>query len=510
MKKAYFLLLIIFISQNIFAQKTGKQLYIENCASCHKINRIGETGPPLIPSLLRKYKVPILAKMIKNGFPQTLMPSFNHLDSNSLFLLAKYIKSQIDENISWGENEINNSVVYYNDKIKDLGIENIEQVLPVVERDGGFVWIMENEKILDKFPLKNVHGGIKYQFPEAENIYIPTRDGWVEKYSLTQGRRIAKIRAGINLRNASLTRDGKFMMVTCLLPEQIVIINTQTFETEKVIKVEGKISALYELYSQDKAIFTFRNKPIVGKINTKTFELTYSNIKEPIEDYFIDPFDKFLIATARRGKILRVYDIENLDIVFEHQMEGMPHLFSATYWYNNGNFYFATPHLRKPFITIWKMYDWKFEKQIEIEGDGFFVKTHPNSEYLWIDNGTDKLILINKKTFDKKIVTPVEGKQYIHTEFTGDGKYAYLSIYEHDGSIEVWNTKTLEKLKSYPADIPVGKYNFINKNRRFLPRLFGLDIYNQNCKDAKNTKKCMTHLKSNYYYKNKAIDAFLK
>ena len=488
----------------------GKGLYNKYCASCHDTKRIGNVGPPLIPSLLKKYRGEKLIEAIKNGFPQTQMPNFEHLSSKQLEKIAAYIRSPITEKITWGKKEVTSSIKRFNDPIKDLGIKDLEQVSPVVERDGGFVWIMENDKVLDKFPLKNIHGGIKYQFPKAENIYIPTRDGWVEKYSLKEGRRIAKVRAGINLRNVSLTRDGKFMMVTCLLPKQIVIINTETFDVKKIIPVEGKISAVYELYSQDKAIFTFRNKPEVGKLNTKTFELTYTKIKEPIEDYFIDPYDKFLIATARRGKVLRVYDIETLSVVFEQPMEGMPHLFSATYWYENGSFYFATPHLRKSFITVWKMYDWKFVKQIEIGGDGFFVKTHPNTPYLWIDNGSDELVLINKKTFEKQIKVPVEGKQYIHTEFTGNGKYAYLSIYEKEGSIEVWNTQSLEKVTSYPANVPVGKYNYINKNRRFYPRLFGLDISNQNCGNAENKKKCLKNLETTNEYEIKAIKDYLK
>jgi len=507
MKTTIILITILFFSTNSKAQNEGKDLYLQHCAVCHNANRIGKIGPPLIPVLLRKYKMEALQKSIKNGFPQTLMPTFNHLDSTSIYKIAAYIKSPILEDISWNKEDIEASIEKFNDPIKDLNIQDMEQVLPVVERDGGFVWIMENEKILDKFPLKNIHGGIKYQFPNAENIYIPTRDGWVEKYSLKEGRRIAKIRAGIHLRNVSLTRDGKFMMVSTLLPEQIVMINAESFKVEKIIPVEGKISAIYEYYSQDKAIFTFRNKPLVGKINTKTFDLEYFDIKEPIEDYFIDPYDKFLIATARHGKLLRVYDIENLSLVFEQKMEGMPHLFSATYWYENGKFYFATPHLKRSFITIWQMYDWKFVKQIEIGGDGFFVKTHPNSPYLWIDNGTDELILINKKNYKKKKIVPVEGKQYIHTEFTGNGKFAYLSIYEHDGSIEVWNTETLEKLYSYSADIPVGKYNFINKNRKFYPRLFGLDIYNQKCKGDID---CMKNLKKMNSYEKIAIDDFLQ
>ncbi len=488
---------------------TGKKLYEKYCMSCHHKDRIGISAPPLMPEFLKKYKqIKELSSKIKNGFPQTLMPSYEFLSPYELLEISRYIKTPV-KNYIWDKEKIKKSIVNFNDKKKDLGIKDIEQLLPVVERDGGYVWIMENEKILDKFPLKNVHGGIKYQFPKAENIFIPTRDGWVARYSLKEGRRVAKIRACINLRNLSLSRDGKKVVATCLLPEQMVVMDSTTLSPSKLIPLDGKVSALYELYSKDEMIFTYRNKPLIGVVNSKTFDISYSKIKEPIEDFFIDPFDKFLIATARSGKVLRVYEIESKKIVFEHDMEGMPHLFSATYWYNKGNFYFATPHLRKPYITIWKMYDWSFEKQIKIGGDGFFVKTHPNTPYLWIDNGSDELILVSKHDFQMKKKIPIKDKQYIHTEFTGDGKYAYLSIYEHNGSIEVWDTKSFEKIASYACDIPVGKYNYINKNRQFYPRLFGVDIFNQNCKYNKNATKCMQSLKDLNIYEKESVDDFI-
>lgn len=487
----------------------GKEVYETHCMVCHHKDRIGIAGPPLIPAFLRKYKLKDLVEKIRNGFPQTLMPSYEFLSTWELVQVARYIKRPVDKDFTWDKQKIKDSKVVFDLPKKDLGIKNIENVLPVVERDGGKVWIMEDEKILDKFPLKNVHGGIKYQFPEAENIFVPTRDGWVEKYSLKEGRPKAKIRPCINLRNVSLTRDGKYAIATCLLPEQMVVMDTKTLSPQKVIALDGKVSALYELYSKDEMIFTYRDKPVVGKVDSKTFNIDYTKIKEPIEDFFIDPFDKYLIATARRGKVLRVYDIDTLKPVFEHAMEGMPHLFSATYWYKDGNFYFATPHLRKPYITVWKMYDWAFQKQIDIGGDGFFVKTHPNTPYLWIDNGTDELVLVNKNDYTIKKMVPVKGKQYIHAEFSGDGKYTYLSIYEHDGSIEVWDTKTLKKLVSYPADIPVGKYNFINKNRQFYPRLFGLDIYNQRCKKSDKPIECMQNLKDLNKYEQKSVHDFL-
>lgn len=487
----------------------GKALYEKYCADCHHKDRIGIAGPPLLPEFLKKHKIKDLIPLIRNGFPQTLMPKYDFLEVHELLAISDYIKSPIDKNFVWKEKQIEASITPFDDKPKDIGIKDIEQVLPVVERDGGYVWIMEDEKILDKFPLANVHGGIKYTM-DGKNIYVPTRDGWVERYSLEEGRRIAKVRPCINLRNVSVERSGKYAIATCLLPHQMVVLDTMTLEPTKVTPLEGKVSALYEFYSKDEAIFTYRDKPKIGIVDTKTFEITYTDIEEPIEDFFIDPFDKFIIATARRGKMLRVYDLATLKPVYEHAIEGMPHLFSATYWYDKGNFYFATPHLRKPYITVWKMYDWDYVKRIEIGGDGFFVKTHPNTPYLWIDNGTDEMILVNKEDFSSKTLVPVKGKQYIHAEFTGDGEYAYLSIYEKDGSIEVWNTKTFEKLHSYQANIPVGKYNFINKNRDFYPRLFGLDMFNQQCSKAKDAKACMNAIEGLNSYEKISRDDFVK
>jgi len=456
----------------------GKSLYLEHCARCHHADRIGISGPPLLAPFLRKYhSLPKLAAKIKDGFPQTLMPTFEKLSDAQRLAIATFIKSPTNlKKYQWGKAQIEKSRIHYSNPKKDLHIQDMADVMPVVERDGGKVWIMEKEKILDKFELKNVHGGIKYRFPDADSIFVPTRDGIVAKYSLANGRLEESARQCIYLRNVSLSRDGKYGYTTCLLPEQVVVFDPANMNTIEVKPLEGKISALYDLYTKDQMIFTYRDKPKVGFVDTHTNTITYRDIEEPIEDFFIDPFDKYLIATARHGKVLRVYDIETLKVVFEHAMTGMPHLFSATYWYRDGHFYFATPHLRSDYITVWEMYDWKFVRKIPIGGDGFFAKTHPATDYLWVDNGTDQLILVSKKDYSIKKMIPVKGKQYIHAEFSGDGKYTYLSIYTHDGSIEVWDTKALKKITSYPADIPVGKYNFICKNRRFYPMLFGIDI----------------------------------
>jgi len=88
-----------------------------------------------------------------------------------------------------------------------------------------------------------------------------------------------------------------------------------------------------------------------------------------------------------------------------------------------------------------------------------------------------------------KEVVPQKGKKFLHTEFSGDGKIAYLSIYDNDGSLILYNSKTLKEIIRYPASLPVGKYNYINKNRRFYPELLGQEIYIQKCWGCHHTEK---------------------
>ncbi|SMC08599.1 Cytochrome c, mono-and diheme variants [Nitratiruptor tergarcus DSM 16512] len=461
------------------SQKSGYDIYYKYCSMCHGKQREGISAPPLLPSFIKRMSDERLRDIIKNSLPQTLMPKFDFLSDGEVAKIIAYLRSPA-KNIRWTKEDIKKSKVAFNNPKKNLGIKNIENITLVVERGANRVWVMENEKVLDRFSFVNVHGGLKYTL-DGKNFYVPTRDGWIGHYSLEHGRVEHKIRACVNLRNISLSRDGKYLFATCLLPQMVVVFDRANLVPVKTQKVQGKISALYELYSKDEAVFTLRNKPELYRVDTKTLEFKKFPLDKPIEDFFIDPFEEYIIGTTRHGKDLRVYEIDSLKEVFHAPMEGMPHLFSATYWYKDGKFYFATPHLRRPFITVWQMYDWKLVKKIDVGGDGFFVKTHPMSDFLWVDNGSDELVLVDKSSFALKKIVPRKGKRYIHTEFSGDGKYAYLSIYESDGDLLVWQTDTFKELKDYSANVPVGKYNFINKNRKFYPRLFGLSLFKEKC-----------------------------
>ncbi|MDH3560334.1 MAG: cytochrome C oxidase Cbb3, partial [Gammaproteobacteria bacterium] len=65
-----------------------------------------------------------------------------------------------------------------------------------------------------------------------------------------------------------------------------------------------------------------------------------------------------------------------------------------------------------------------------------------------------------------RTLRPAPGKTSAHVEFTRDGKYALLSIWDMDGAIVVYDADSLEEVKRIPMKKPVGKYNVYNKIHR--------------------------------------------
>jgi len=86
-----------------------------------------------------------------------------------------------------------------------------------------------------------------------------------------------------------------------------------------------------------------------------------------------------------------------------------------------------------------------------------------------LDCITDSSILDNffndkKRTLDiVKTLTPAPGKTGAHVEFTRDGKYALVSVWDMDGALVVYDAATFAETKRIPMKKPSGKYNVFNK-----------------------------------------------
>ena len=479
--KLYLIILVVGISSfQLRASESwssGEKIYKNNCIVCHHKDRIGFSAPPLIPELLDKLPDEKIKKIISNGLPNTLMPSYPNLTDLELSEVIKFLRTPVK--VKWMAKDINKSFQKSLLLDKKVNYKNILNLTVVVERGHSKVWLMEGEDVLDTFTFTDIHGGIKYT-RDYKKFFIPTRDGYVGKYDLDKGY-VGKVRACISLRNITISNDNKNLVASCLYPQQLVVLDSESMKLKKIIKLQGKISGIYSLVNENSAIYTYRDKPLIGYFDFKKLKTNYRKIKEPIEDFFIDPLDHFIISSSRGGENVSVIDLSNQKTVFEYPITGMPHLSSASYWYDKGQFYFATFHIKSNFISIWKMYDWKFEKKVEVGGNGFFVRSHPRAAHLWIDNGTDEVVLFDKKSHEVTKFKPMPGKKFTHTEFSADGSLAYLSIYDNEGAILVYDTATLKEVKKIDASFPVGKYNVVNKEREFLAVNLGSSVFMGKC-----------------------------
>ena len=152
----------------------------------------------------------------------------------------------------------------------------------------------------------------------------------------------------------------------------------------------------------------------------------------------------------------------------ELPLPGMPHLGSGITWDRNGHKVMATPHLNEGVLSVIDMTDWTLVRQIPTHGPGFFLRSHETSPYVWADvfmsDRKDEIHIIDKQSLEiVRTLTPAPGKTAAHTEFTRDGKYALVSVWEDDGALVVYDAHTLEEVKRLPMRKPSGKYNVWNK-----------------------------------------------
>ena len=88
------------------AEETA-ELYREHCAACHGTERLGGSGPALIPETLKRSKPEKIAAVIAEGRPQTQMPAFEDiLPPQQIAALAAHLKTPLGYVPTWEEVDI--------------------------------------------------------------------------------------------------------------------------------------------------------------------------------------------------------------------------------------------------------------------------------------------------------------------------------------------------------------------------------------------------------------------
>ena len=482
--------------------------YATHCASCHGAERLGGTGPALLPENLERLRQPAAIETIRDGRRATQMPAFgDKLSPAEIEALVAYVYAPPAQAPVWGEAEIRASRIEHA-KPGSLPAKRVFAADPlnlfvVVETGDHHATILDGDTFepITRFATRfALHGGPKFS-PDGRYVYFASRDGWIAMYDIWNLTLVAEIRAGINTRNLAVSSDGRYVMVGNYLPQTLVALDARDLSLLKVIPVQradgkrSRVSAVYDAAPRESFIVALKDLPEVWELpyGDKTgpvyeglvhdyrmaealpakglFPIRRTELDEILDDFSFDPSYDFLIGAARDGRSGQVVNLNVRRRIAVVDLPGLPHLASAITWERDGRRVLATPNLKEGVVSVIDMKTWKSVAQIPTAGPGFFMRSHEKSRYAWVDAFNsprrDSLQVIDKQTLEVvATLTPQPGKTAAHVEFTRDGRYALASIWDTDGALVVYDAATLREVKRVPMNKPSGKYNVYNKTTR--------------------------------------------
>ncbi len=498
----------ILFAPAVGAQPRPDKLYAEHCAACHGADRLGAIGPALLPENLARLRQPEAAQVILRGRPATQMPAFSDkLGAEEARALTELIYTPLAAVPQWGEAQIRASRIEHA-KTASLPRRPVHKADPlnlfvVVETGDHHVTILDGDRLapIHRFPSRfALHGGPKFT-PDGRYVFFASRDGWISKFDLYSLRTVAEIRAGINTRNVAVSGDGRWVMAANYLPHSLTLLDAD-LNLVKVLETRdrdgnktSRVSAVYDAAPRKSFVAALKDIPEVWEVSYDEkaepiptglihdfrykegafipgrFNPRRSVLDDYLDDFFFTPDYSALMATSRDGGKGQVVHLDVRRKIASIDIPGMPHLASGITWQREGRTVMATPNLREGVVTVIDIKDWRTVREIRTLGPGFFMRSHENTRYAWVDAmmspHRDTLQVIDKQTLEVAgELRPVPGKTLAHVEFTRDGRYALASLWEMDGALIVFDAESLKEVKRIPMKKPSGKYNVYNKITR--------------------------------------------
>jgi mono/diheme cytochrome c family protein len=485
-------------------------IYQQHCAACHGADRLGGVGPALLPENLKRLRKKKAVRVIAKGRAATQMPGFGEtLSEQQIAALTSYIYTPLGNVPEWGAEQIRASRIVHNPELVEGDAKSAKPVYDadplnvflVVETGDHHVTVLDGDKFEPIHRFKSrfaLHGGPKYT-SDGRFVYFASRDGWITKFDMYKLEVVAEVRAGINTRNAAVSSDNRYVIVGNYLPHTLVILRATDLSLLKIIPVNDKkgnssrVSAVYNAPPRTSFIAALKDIPEVWEIRydddppagfgqdwvhdyrkesgdapkPEPFPVRRIKVGQHLDDFFFDQEYIHLIGASRNGR----GQVVNLNVrraIAELDLQGMPHLGSGITWRHGKTTVLATPNLKNGEVTIIDTETWKTVKRLKTLGPGFFMRSHENSRYAWVDvffgPHRDAMHVIDKKSLEiVKTLRPEPGKTAAHVEFDKSGKHALVSIWDKQGAVVVYDAQTLEEVKRLPMSKPSGKYNVHNK-----------------------------------------------
>ena len=494
----------------------GKRLFFERCAGCHGVLRGGATGKPLTTNITLDLGTEALEAMITYG-SEGGMPSFEgRLKADEINTLARYLQHEPPVPPEKGMAAIKATwklhVAPADRPTQQMNDYDLKNIFSVTLRDAGQVALIDGHS---KKIITVVNTGyavhISRLSASGRYVYVVGRDGKVVMIDLFAKvpNAVAELHPCMEARSVETSKykgwEDKYGIVGCYWPPQYVITDGMTLEPLRVESTRGMdIDNEYHNEPRVAAIIASHQKPeFLANVKEagKVLAINYSDIDNLqvvsinaakfLHDGGWDRTHRYFMSAANKSNIISVVDSKTSKLVANVTVGNIPHPGrGANLDIPEIGPVWATSHLGDETISFIGTDPkghpdnaWKVVKTLNGMGSGsLFIKTHPNSKNLWVDDplNPDAAVFATVAVFDIdnmdagfKVIDIVKAAglkegRVVQPEYNAAGDEVWFSVWNSaaaESAIVVLDDKTREVkavIKDKRLVTPTGKFNVLN------------------------------------------------
>ena len=500
----------------------ARKIYFERCAGCHGVLRKGATGKPLTPDITLAKGTDYLKVFIAYGSPAG-MPNWmtsGEMSEADVDLMARYIQQDPPTPPEFGMAEMKNTwkVIIPPEKrpTKKMNNYNIANIFSTTLRDTGEVALIDGDtkKIINivktgyAVHISRMSASGRYLFVIGRDAKINMIDLWMEKPD-----NVAEIRVGLEARSVDTSKykgyEDKLAIAGSYWPPQYTIMKGDTLEPLKIVGTRGMTVDKQEYHPEPRvaSIVASHFKPefvVNVKETGKTLLVDYSDINALktteigtarfLHDGGLDSTKRYFMVAANQSNKIAAVDLKEGKLSALIDVGKIPHPGrGANFVHPKYGPVWSTGHLGDDSIALigtdpkgHKQYAWKVVENIKSQGGGsLFIKSHPNSQHLYVDNplNPDPNVSQSVAVYDIKnlakgfTVLPIAkwagindggAMRVVQPEYNKAGDEVWLAVWsakDKQSAIVVVDDKTL-KLKAVIKDprliTPTGHFNVNN------------------------------------------------
>jgi len=497
----------------------SKVTYFQRCAGCHGVLRKGATGKSLEPKNTIKKGTKRLARIISLGTEGGMNNFDDIMSKKDIQAMAKYIQHKPpvppEMSIALMKKRMKTYVQPKDYPTKPMHDRNWQNFFLVIERDAGKVAVVDGDKheivahIPTGYAVHVLKSNEHHKLLEAETYgrfwYTMGRDGKLTKIDLWQTpkkMRVAEVQVAYDARDVAVSGDGKYIIGGGYWPPHFVIVEAATMTPVKVVSTRGvnvdgkfvneaRVAAIYDTPHAKSWMVAVKELGQMWQVDysdIKNLQITQMDTAKYLHDGFYDPTGRYFQIAANASNKMVIVDSKTRKRVAMIDTDKKPHPGPGANWNDpKCGPVGGTTHLGVGKVTVWgndpedhEDNAWKICYEVETDGPGVFIRTHPESDYVWVDQTKhpepevqQSIKVIDKKT--RKVVktfrlTKKKGYAAVHMEFNKDGSEVWVSVWNRsdslkpNGEIVVFDAKTLKektRIKGFYA--PTGKFNVYNR-----------------------------------------------